>query len=241
MVNTNNEMIIAKNRLAKDIVGEIVMSESPEAVIKKWRNMFRISQKDLAKELEITSSVISDYESGRRASPGIRVIKKYVEALLDIDQSRGGIVIRSFSGPMESAPASDAIIDIREFTKPISVGEFCRQISAPLVFGDKNKNIYGYTMVDSLKAITEFSFHELARIYGNTSQKALIFTKVQTGRTPMVAIKLTSIRPGLVVLHGLDSADDIAKRIAELENIPLAVCRIDSADGVVDRLRKIRG
>ena len=69
---------LTSRNLAKDIVGEIVLSERPEDVIRKWRNIFQISQKELAAELGMTSSVISDYESGRRKSPGIGMIKKYV-------------------------------------------------------------------------------------------------------------------------------------------------------------------
>ena len=34
--------------MAKDMVGEIVLSETPEQVIKKWRGIFKVSQKRLA-------------------------------------------------------------------------------------------------------------------------------------------------------------------------------------------------
>ncbi len=57
-----DEINIAKEKLAKDIIGEIVLSENPERILKKWRNIFDFSQKKVAGHLGITSSVISDYE-----------------------------------------------------------------------------------------------------------------------------------------------------------------------------------
>ena len=97
MNRVTDEFSLAKQKLAKDMVGEIVMAENSEKVIKKWRNIFKISQKSLANELDITPSVISDYESGRRKSPGIKVIKKMVDAMISIDEKRGGRVIIEFS------------------------------------------------------------------------------------------------------------------------------------------------
>jgi len=237
----NDEFSLAKNKLAKDIVGEIVMSENSEKAIKKWRTIFKISQKRLASELGITPSVVSDYESGRRKSPGIKMIKKYVDSLLRIDEQRGGQIIRSFAKSVQENPViSKAIMDIKEFSSGIPAEEFCRHINAvPLVRGNMEKYIYGYTVIDSLKAITELSFSELIKLYGITTQRALIFTKTSTGKTPMVAIKLTNLHPGLVVLHGLDVVDDIAKRIAEVEGIPLAVCRMESPEDILERLREM--
>ena len=241
MDNVTDEFALAKKSLAKDIVGEIVLSDNSEKVIRKWRTIFKISQKRLASELGITSSVISDYESGRRKSPGIKMIKKYVEALLEIDAAKGGNVIRSFARVSAEQPLSSAIIDIKEFGSGISLAEFCRKIDAELVTKNVNldREIYGYTIVDSLKAITELSFSELVKLYGMTTQRALIFTKVGSGKTPMVAIKLTNLHPALVIFHGPETIDDVAKRIAEVENIPLAVSRVESPEKIVERLKDL--
>ncbi len=240
MNSVTDEISLARNRLAKDIIGEIVLSENSDRVIKKWRSIFKISQKRLASELGITSSVVSDYESGRRKSPGIKMIKKYVDALLLIDAKRGGNVTRSFAKSMQSPPPSNAILDIREFGSGITVSEFCRHLNAPLmkrIYSDRE--IYGYTLIDSLRAITELSFTELIKLYGTTTQRALIFTKVSTGKTPMVAIKLTNLHPALVVLHGLDVVDDVAVRIAGVENIPLAVCKLEDVEKITEKLNEI--
>ena len=237
-VEVRDEASLIREKLAKDIIGEIILSESPECVIKKWRNIFHISQKDLANELEITPSVVSDYESGRRKSPGIRVIKKYVNALLDIDLGSGGAVVKGFAKTASLTPLSDAIIDIREFGEGVEVDDFCKAIGASVIIKSARKHyLYGYTIIDSLKAITEFSTQELIKLYGMTTQRSLIFTKVSTGRTPMVAIKLTNLQPTLVVLHGLTVVDDIAKRIAEVEDIPLAVSQAGGVQDIVDGLK----
>lgn len=239
MDRVTDEFSLAKQKLAKDVVGEIVMTDNSEGVIKKWRNIFKISQKSLANELEITPSVISDYESGRRRSPGIKMVGRYVNALLKIDEERGGNVIRSFSKAGGGGqPISNAILDIREFSNTTNIQEFLRVVSGiPLVRNGMDRPLYGYTVIDSHKAITELSFNELIKLYGITSQRALIFTKVTTGKTPMVAIKLTNLHPALVVLHGPDVVDDVAKRIAEVEGIPLAVSRLPTVESIIEQLR----
>ena len=238
-----DEISLAKGKLAKDIVGEIVLSENPEKILKKWRSIFDFSQKRLAGYLGITSSVISDYESGRSKSPGINVIKKYVNALLDLDLRRGGNVIKSFSQSFFQTPKiSEAIIDIREFSSGVDLNAFCKAISADMLTKNVERverEIYGYTVIDSVKAISELSFNQLIGLYGTTTQRALLFTGVSTGRTPMVAIKLTSLQPGLVVLHGIERVDEVAKNIAEAENIPLALCRLESVEDVVSRLKEL--
>jgi len=238
MDNITDEFSLAKQKLAKDIIGEIVLSENSDMVIKKWRNIFKISQKTLANELGITPSVISDYESGRRKSPGIKMVNKYVTSLLRIDDYRGGGVIRSFSKDPSPLTASNAIVYIKEFPSPMPINEFCRLTNSTLVAkGGMDKEIYGYTIIDSLKAITELPFTELVKMYGITTQRALIFTKTSTGKTPMVAIKLTNLHPGLVILHGLNEINEVAKRIAEVENIPLAICRMESVEDILTNLK----
>ncbi|MCL4331308.1 MAG: helix-turn-helix domain-containing protein, partial [Candidatus Thermoplasmatota archaeon] len=57
--------------IQEKIAGEITIAENPGETIRKWREEFQVSQLDLARYLEISPSVISDYESGRRKSPGV--------------------------------------------------------------------------------------------------------------------------------------------------------------------------
>ncbi len=227
---------VARQRLAKDIIGEVVLSANPGQTLRKWREIFKISQKRLASELGTTPSVISDYESGRRRSPGIGMVKKYVLGLLSIDSNVGGGVSGSFL-PSSQVGLASAIIDLREFDRAVSLAEFCTAISAKLVGKSTGQSILGYTIIDAVKAITEMPTSELVRLYGITTQRALIFTKISRGRTPLVAIKLTGLRPALVVLHGIATVDELGRRIAEAEGIPLAVCNIESIEDVKARLR----
>ncbi len=236
-----DELNLSRDKLARDITGEIILSNNPEQILKKWRTIFGFSQKRLAEHIGITSSVISDYESGRRKSPGINVIKRYVNALLSLDVKRGSVVIKTFAHSTITSNLSKAIIDIKEFPEGVMLEDFCRKINAAIITKrvPLEREIYGYTIIDSVKAILELSYNQLIQLYGATTQRALIFTGVTTGKTPMVAIKLTNLQPGLVVLHGLDKVNEVAMNIAEVEGIPVAVCRIDSIEEIMNRLKEM--
>ena len=238
MTENNDELL--QEKILKVIGGEIVVSSNVGEVLKKWRTKFEISQKGLAKELDITPSVVCDYESGRRKSPGIKVVKKYIDALISLDNKGGGKTVNSFRQTVQPKQLDNTIVNLKEFFGSININDFCKAISADFVVGG-DKEIYGYTVIDSIRAITELSFNDLAKLYGNTTQRALIFTRVSTGRTPVVAIKLTNMKPGLVVLHGLtnDQLDPVAKEIALRENIPLAICNLEKPEELIERLQKI--
>ena len=78
-------------------------------------------------------------------------------------------------------------------------------------------------VIDSLKAILELSYNEFQKLYGWSSERAMVYTRISTGRSPMVALRVTNLKPGLIVLHGLPAAeiDPIAAKIAEIERVPL--------------------
>jgi len=80
------------DQLQMIIAGEITLSKDSGSAMKKWREIFGISQTELAQHLKVSSSTISDYEGGRRKSPGVGVISRLVEALVNIDSKRGGKV-----------------------------------------------------------------------------------------------------------------------------------------------------
>lgn len=231
---------LARENLAKRIAGEIVLSEECGKIIQKWRNIFKIPQRRLADEMKIMPSVISDYENGRRKSPGVKIVKRMVEAMITLDEKAGGKIIQEFSVLPTQAVLSDAVLDMKEFETPLDIKEFIKVIEAPMVAREDltNKKIYGYTVVDSLKAITDLSPIDMVRLYGLTSERALIFAKSHSGRSSMIALKVTNLRPGLVVLQGSEKIDDLAKRIAELEGIPIAVTKIKNTDDLIKILKK---
>ena len=120
-------------------------------------------------------------------------------------------------------PAVDASADTLE--KPVVLEEFSNRIGAQKIAGNFERTIQGYTLVDSIKAIFELSSNEFYHLYGWSTERALIFSKVTTGRSPMVALRVTTLKPAAVVLHGItaDNIDPVAKRIAEIEQVPLMV------------------
>ncbi|MEA3294201.1 MAG: helix-turn-helix domain-containing protein [Euryarchaeota archaeon] len=215
-----------RNRLAEKMAGEITLSEKPGEVMKKWRINFGVAQSDLSTHLEVSPSVISDYESGRRKSPGTVIVSKIVNALLDIDQQRGSKQIHAYESMIIGSYDANVIYDIHEYSTPITVNELSNLIEARIIHSqdpDNNKQLYGYTVVDSLKVILELPYQEFQKLYGWSTERAMIFTKVSTGRSPLVAIRVTNLKPGTIVLHGLEEnrVDPIAKQIAQVENISL--------------------
>ncbi len=215
-----------RHKLAEKMAGEITLSDNPGETLKKWRSVFEISQSDLAAFLKVSPSVISDYESGRRKSPGIFIVSKIVDAILDMDMARGGAKIRSYDGILRGDFNADAIYDIHEYLSPISVEEMTKLIKGEVVYGPSSEHIkplYGYTVIDSLRAILSLSYSEFQKLYGWSSERAMIFTNVSTGRSPMVALRVTNLKPALVVIHGLTVSriDPIATKIAEIEHVPL--------------------
>ncbi len=207
-------------QLKVKIAGEIALSSDPGSAMKKWREVFGISQTELSEFLKISPSTISDYESNRRKSPGIGVIRRFVDSLFQIDIKKGGELVKRF---ME-AEGSQTFFSAVDFKKAISAKEFAKKIEATAVAnGEKldSINIFGVTILDSLKVILELPYESFIKIYSTTTQRALVFTQTATGRSPLVAVRVAPIKPALVVLHNLQEVDKLAVKIAESEGIPL--------------------
>lgn len=71
------------------IAGSVVLSDNPSQQLKYCRKKFGIKQADLARHMSLTPSVLSDYEKGRRPSPGVKFIKRYLLALYELAKSNG--------------------------------------------------------------------------------------------------------------------------------------------------------
>src|SRR3989304_4746688 len=91
----------------------------------------------------------------------------------------------------------------------------------------REKKIYGYTLIDSIKVILEMPYSDFPKLYGQTSERAFIFTEVSTGRSPMVVLRVTPMKPRIVVLHGIQAVDNLAIKIAQKERIPLLTTKLD--------------
>ncbi|MBU6996040.1 MAG: helix-turn-helix domain-containing protein [Theionarchaea archaeon] len=231
-----------KERLAKRMAGEITLSEDPGKTMKKWREVFGITQTQLADHLNISSSVISDYEGGRRKSPGSSTIKKIVEGLIDLDELNGGHVIHAFSRMMDTELSTEVIIDMREFAVPINARMVQEAVQGDIIVNEQlmEREIFGYTVIDSIRCISEMTSDEFTKLYGWTTERALVFTQVSRGRSPMIAIRVKGLRPALIILHGPSTIDDpVAIRLAEVERIPLILSKADSVDTMIRGLRSL--
>ena len=225
-----------REQLREKIAGEVTLSADAGKTIRKWREEFGVSQQDLARQLNVSPSVISDYESGRRKSPGIVIIRKIVDGLLDIDQSNGGVTIKKYN----LAERSDCIISIKEFKHSISASDFVEFIAGQNLSKQiaLDRDIHGYTIIDSMKAITSLSSMDYLKIYGWSSERALIFTGVKFGRSPMIAIRAHPLKPAMVVYHRPEHVDDLAIRLATLESLPLVKTEL-SLPALVERLENV--
>ena len=227
-----------RNQLAEKMAGEITLSDSPGHALKKWRMNFEIAPGVLSERLGVSPSVISDYESGRRKSPGTAVVGKIVDTLLTTDEETGGKHIEKYSTMLFSAVDDDVIYDLHEYGTPVPLKDFSEAIECTLLGGSIDQNIFGYTVVNSLNAIMQLSSDEFNRIYGWSTERALVFTNVSTGKSPMVAIRVTPFKPRCVVLQGIEATDvhPFVEKMAERDRITV-MCTSMDVDKIVSTLR----
>ena len=232
-----------RERLARRIAGEIALSEYPGKTMRVWRERFRLPQIVLAKHIGISPSVISDYESGRRKSPGTSTIRRFVMSLLSLDERNGGQVVAAFVRLMDvSLVDLNIVLAMSDFTSPITIRDFCDHLKSSVKTGEKllDREIYGYTLVDVERAVKELNSDAFLKLFGATTERCLIFTNVNTGRAPMIAIKSQEFKPSLVILHGVSKVDLLALELSEQMKIPLAVTKAGTVDSLIRDLRGIQ-
>jgi putative transcriptional regulator len=213
------------SEVKRRIAGGFVYDKDFSSALKRWRKTFRISQTELAKQLKISPSVLSDYEKGRRKSPGIKTVMRIIDALVEIDSARSSPVTNTLS-MLKSAEKSDGIIRMVEFSRPVKIHLFCDKIGAKMVV-DFPFSIYGCTVIDAKKAIVGMSAEEFIQFFGEFPERAFIFTNVRSGKPVMVAVKVgrlyaKMLKPRLIVLHMPTCVSETAIKIAESEKIALA-------------------
>ncbi len=225
-----------REQLREKIAGEITLSADAGKTIRKWREEFGISQQEMARNLGISPSVISDYESGRRKSPGIAIIRRMVDGMIDLDERSGGKVLKKY----DLGEKHDCIISINEFRTSLAGAEFMDIIEATALNDgvSLDRHIHGYTIIDSIRAITSLSSFDYLKIYGWSSERALIFTGVKFGRSPMIAIRAHPLKPSMVGYHRPEHVDELAIKLATLEGIPLIKTDLP-VDTIIDRLKKL--
>jgi putative transcriptional regulator len=217
------------------IAGDVVASPDPGKALKVWREKLGIKQVQLARVLKLSPSVLSDYESGRRPSPGVIFVKKYIEALVSLDEAQGRVASRLLSPEKTSA-----ILAISEFNRPIAASALLAAVKGTVLSGDPDHtNLYGYTVVDSIKTIYALSGYDFYRIFGATTERAIIFTKVGAGRSPLVAVRVSQLKPRMVIIHGPAQTDPLAIELAKKEGLIFALSHAANEDEIISSLRKL--
>ncbi len=223
-------------QVSQRIAGEIVMSSRPGSTMRKWREIFGASQLEVAHHMGVSPSVVSDYEKGRRV-PGSSFVRRFVEALLDIDAERGWATVSKLARTFQIHYLS-AVIDMAEFEHGVPVDKIVEIVKGvPVNSFIEDLKVYGYTVVDSLKAVLSLAGNEFFYLLGATAQRVVVFTKVTTGRSPMIALRVSTVKPAMIVLHGTRRLDYLAAWIAEAENIPVVISVAESVDAIVKSLR----
>lgn len=215
----------ARAELAEKIAGEITLSDDPGATLRKWRTDFDVSQTDLAGELEVSSSVVSDYESGRRESPGIAVVARLVRGLLAIDEERGGDRIRQYGRVLSAGFESDVVYDLREYSGSVPLPTLYDATGATEIVSGGTDRVSGHTVIDSINAITRLSSEEFFRLYGQSTNRALVFTNVTRGEGVGIALRVLNPTPNAVILHGIEEEElwEHAEDLARIDGYALAV------------------
>lgn len=218
-----------RDALLEKMAGEITLSTDAGATLRKWRETFGLHQSELAGLLDVSASVVSDYESGRRKSPGISTVKRIVEALVAWDEAHGGPVLARYHSLLDP---TEGILSIGEYRRSVSAKEFMDRIEgrAMATAGLEDKQLQGYTLIDSVKAIANLNANDYVRVFGWSTQRALVFTGIKYGRSPMIAIRVHPMKPSMVVYHKPEDVDKLAFRLADAERIPLVVTELEMAE-----------
>jgi len=226
---------VSSDALAK-IAGNVVASSDPGRAMRAWREKLGIKQVTLADALGMSASVLSDYESGRRPSPGVGFVRKYIVALVRLDEGKGRVVSK-----LVSSEKDEAILSIGEFQTPITAEKILKAVNATVLVGDAaSVKLYGYTVVDSIKTIYALSGYDFYRIFGATTERAIVFTKVGMGRSPLVAIRVSQLKPRVVVIHGPTEVDPLALDLARREGLVLALSSATSVEDLSSSLEEMR-
>ncbi|MFN3267779.1 MAG: transcriptional regulator, partial [Zestosphaera sp.] len=59
-----------------------------------------------------------------------------------------------------------------------------------------------------------------------------------TGRSPMISVRISPVKPVVVVLHGTKKIDPLAIRLADREGLPLIVSLKPTPEDLIKSLRK---
>ena len=218
------------------MAGQLALSQNPGKTMKAWRERAGIGQAELARKMNISPSVLSDYENGRRKSPGSAFLKRFVSAIVELDRDEGKLLSSS-----PSSRESEAILSIGEYPDPVPASKIIENLKCEVLAGREQleRSIFGYTVLDSLKTIYALSGAEFYKIYGSSTERVVVFTRVGLGRSPMIAVRVSPLKPRMVVIHGIKNVDSLAVELAARERIILASTDNYTQEEVVKILKEL--
>lgn len=228
------------DEIAVKIAGSVVMSDKPASALRSWRIRLNVKQAALAKKMNISPSVLSDYENGRRPSPGVAFVKRYINSLLELSREARSIdLLQQLDTTIDER---EPILVLGEYDEPVAASKVADALEAQILTGSNllNHMIYGYTVLDSIKTIYSLSGFGFYRIFGSTTERVLVFTKVGLGRSPLVAIRVSQLKPRMVILHGPKVVDQLAIDLAKREKIILGLSQIAEESELASRLSKLK-
>jgi putative transcriptional regulator len=235
MENVYDKFVI--DMVGKRIAGDIVWSNDVYNSLRKWRETFRLSQQELAKELGVKQTVIADYERGRR-QPGSSFIKRYVSALIRSDAKNGfkviGELVKMFNLNFPY------IMDMGDFISPLPAHEIIRAVDGVILNSFVNQvTVYGYMVANSIKAISTLSGTDFYQFLSLSLNRVLVFTKVAGGRSPMIALKVAPVKPKVVVLHRPVRIDPLALYLSEQEGINIVISTKKTEEELINSMRSL--
>lgn len=207
-------------KLKQEIAGEIVISDNPGNVLKKWQNIFEINQISLARAMKLTGSTISDYENGRRNNPGINFIKKFVDTLIDIDYKRKCYIIKKLI-----TIQTQQTIETKEFKKGIKL-KHTNQLKDFEQINSKihNEFVFGITYLDA-NDIPELEQTDLQKIFGKTNKRILFINNADNALIIHLFLKtlkiMTNLLPSVLILDTNQNTEEILKTLDI--NIPIYI------------------
>ena len=231
-----------ESKVLESILGDICANENYGVVMRKWRNIFNVSQAELAEELGVQPSVISDYEGQRRTSPGIVLIRNYVNALIRIGRKKDKNIINKIGA--YSLSGKKGLI-AKDFEKELSIEALGKILNAKIILDSENvsvkKCVFFYdNIIDTFTSMSTSEFLNFMR----GENTAVVFTNVHSGRFPFIVLKLLSSTkkislPRFVVFQGeTDSISKIVLRMAKNSGISIATtnCSKEDISGIINKL-----
>ncbi|PIU88342.1 hypothetical protein COS64_04185 [archaeon CG06_land_8_20_14_3_00_37_11] len=222
--------------LMQIILGDIAVNKNYGIVMKKWRELFNITQSDVAKELNIKQSVISDYENNRRNSPGIEFLRNYVKALIKVGREEHK---KEYEGIKNN-------LGIKNIANKLFAGEFMKELTTKQVLNRlkavqivsqpeqaKFKN-YLFLSDRITSILMKQPTYKLLKNLKSKEGTIYVFSNVKTGKIPLITLKILSKlnriqMPKLVIFQSDNlKLSGFARRTAKTNNITIGVTKEDN-------------